>query len=205
MPLNKSIINNFGVGNILRGRHETNVSDKILRWILLFVTAYFHGCFWCATKPVCTRHSNLTCRIYSSRHQNLRFAYVTSLRVEGKQTQILCKPKTLLTQELRQRATKYRRWEIMLIEEQYMLGTHRLVSTTALLQLRLFIYWKWQWHLNSVKITDVHSREHGKWRSLVREEKTFRINVCYKGIISVLWKLKLEYYQVGEWKWDGES
>jgi hypothetical protein len=43
----------------------------------------------------------------------VRFAYVASLRVEGKQTHILCKPKTLPTQELRQRATKYSRWEIM--------------------------------------------------------------------------------------------
>jgi hypothetical protein len=45
----------------------------------------------------------------------MRFAYVISLRVEGKQTPILCKPKTLQTQKLRQRATKYCRWEIMFI------------------------------------------------------------------------------------------
>jgi hypothetical protein len=43
------------------------------------------------------------------------FAYVTSLRVEGKQTHTLCKPNTLTTYELRQRATKYCRWEIMFI------------------------------------------------------------------------------------------
>jgi hypothetical protein len=45
----------------------------------------------------------------------VRFAYVTSLQAEGKQTHILCEPKTLLTWELRQRATNYCRWEIMFI------------------------------------------------------------------------------------------
>jgi hypothetical protein len=45
----------------------------------------------------------------------VRFAYVTGLRVEGKQTHIPCKPKTLSTQELGRRATKCCRWEIMFI------------------------------------------------------------------------------------------
>jgi hypothetical protein len=45
----------------------------------------------------------------------VRFAYVASLRVEGKETHILCKPKTLPTQEMRQPATKYRRWEIVFV------------------------------------------------------------------------------------------
>jgi hypothetical protein len=43
------------------------------------------------------------------------FANVTSLWVEGRQTHILYKTKTLLTQELRQQATKYCCWEIMFI------------------------------------------------------------------------------------------
>jgi hypothetical protein len=51
----------------------------------------------------------------STRDQTMCFAYVTSLRVERKQTHILCKPKTSRTQELRQRDTKYCRWEIMFI------------------------------------------------------------------------------------------
>jgi hypothetical protein len=50
-----------------------------------------------------------------SRDQTVHFAYVTSSRVEGKQTHILCKPKTLPTEELRQRDTKYCRWEIMFL------------------------------------------------------------------------------------------
>jgi hypothetical protein len=37
----------------------------------------------------------------------LCLAYVTSLRVEGKQTHILCKPKKISKQKMRQRATKY--------------------------------------------------------------------------------------------------
>jgi hypothetical protein len=49
----------------------------------------------------------------SSWDQTVCFAYVTSLQVEGKQTHILHKPKTLLTYKLRQRATKYCHWEIM--------------------------------------------------------------------------------------------
>jgi hypothetical protein len=43
----------------------------------------------------------------------VRFGCVTMLRVEGKQTHILRKPKTLATREMRQRATKYCHWEIM--------------------------------------------------------------------------------------------
>jgi hypothetical protein len=56
------------------------------------------------------------CFVYvrSTRNQTVRFTYVTSLRVEGKQTHVLCKPKTS-TQEMRQRATKYCHWEIMFI------------------------------------------------------------------------------------------
>jgi hypothetical protein len=53
--------------------------------------------------------------MYCSRGESVRFAYITSLLIEGKQTHILCKPKILPTQELRQRATKYCRWEIMFI------------------------------------------------------------------------------------------
>jgi hypothetical protein len=49
----------------------------------------------------------------SSRDQTVCFAHVTSLRKEGKQTYILCKPNTLMAYELRQRATKYCRREIM--------------------------------------------------------------------------------------------
>jgi hypothetical protein len=49
---------------------------------------------------------------YSSRDQTVRFAYATSLRVEGKQTHMLCKSKPIETKQLRQRATKYCRWEI---------------------------------------------------------------------------------------------
>jgi hypothetical protein len=52
---------------------------------------------------------------YSSRGESVRFACVTSLRVEWKQTYILRKPKTLPTQETKQRATKYCRWKIMFI------------------------------------------------------------------------------------------
>jgi hypothetical protein len=43
----------------------------------------------------------------------VRFAYVTSVCVEEKQTHIQCKPKALPMQELRQRATMYCHWEIM--------------------------------------------------------------------------------------------
>jgi hypothetical protein len=57
-----------------------------------------------ACRPVCC-----------SRGESVRLAYVTSLWVEGKQTHILCKPKTLPTQEIRQRDTKYYRWDIMFI------------------------------------------------------------------------------------------
>jgi hypothetical protein len=53
---------------------------------------------------------------YCARVQIVRFAYVTSLWVEGKQTHVLCKLKTLLKQETRQRAAKNRRREIMLRE-----------------------------------------------------------------------------------------
>jgi hypothetical protein len=52
-----------------------------------------------------------------SRGQTVRFACITSLRLEGKQTHILCKLKTISTQELRQRATKYCRWEIMFVQD----------------------------------------------------------------------------------------
>jgi hypothetical protein len=52
----------------------------------------------------------LTC---CTRDQTVRFAYVTSLWVERKQTRILCTPQTLPTQELRQRDTKYCRWGMM--------------------------------------------------------------------------------------------
>jgi hypothetical protein len=52
---------------------------------------------------------------YCTRDQTVRYAYVTSLSVEGKQTHILCKPKTLPTYELRQRTTTYCHWEIKFI------------------------------------------------------------------------------------------
>jgi hypothetical protein len=41
---------------------------------------------------------------YCSRGESVRFAYVTSLRVEGKEMHILCKANILPTQEMRQRA-----------------------------------------------------------------------------------------------------
>jgi hypothetical protein len=49
---------------------------------------------------------------YSNRDQAVRFAYVTSLQLE---THILRNPKTLPASELRQRATKYCRWEVMFV------------------------------------------------------------------------------------------
>jgi hypothetical protein len=52
-------------------------------------------------------------RTNCSRGESVRFAYVTCLRVEGKQIHILRERKTLPTQELRQRATKYCSWKIM--------------------------------------------------------------------------------------------
>jgi hypothetical protein len=52
---------------------------------------------------------------YCIRDQTVRLAYVTSLWVEGKQVHVLCKPKTLSAQEMRQWATKYCCWEIMFI------------------------------------------------------------------------------------------
>jgi hypothetical protein len=67
--------------------------------------------------------------------QTVRFAHVTSLRVEGKQTHILCNPKTLLTHELRQRSTKYCRWEIMFIYGQRMLP-YLIPFPTPLIPLR---------------------------------------------------------------------
>jgi hypothetical protein len=45
----------------------------------------------------------------------VRFAYVTSLWVEENQKHMLCEPKTLSTQEMRQRAAKYCSWEIMFL------------------------------------------------------------------------------------------
>jgi hypothetical protein len=51
--------------------------------------------------------------MYCSRGESVRFVYVTNLRVEGKQTHILCETKTLSTQEMRQWATRYCRWEII--------------------------------------------------------------------------------------------
>jgi hypothetical protein len=55
--------------------------------------------------------------MYSTRDKTLRFAYVTSLLIEGNETHVglLRNPKTLPRQELRQRATKYCRWETMFI------------------------------------------------------------------------------------------
>jgi hypothetical protein len=55
------------------------------------------------------------CHGYNSQDETVRFAYVTNLRIEGKQTHILCNPNTLPIQEPRQRATKYCSWEIMFI------------------------------------------------------------------------------------------
>jgi hypothetical protein len=52
----------------------------------------------------------------------VRFAYVSILLVEGKQTHILLKPKTLSTQEKRERATRHCPWEIMLLWEVHMLS-----------------------------------------------------------------------------------
>jgi hypothetical protein len=52
---------------------------------------------------------------YSRRDQTVRFAYVTSLQVERKQTHILCKRKTSPTCKLRQRATKCCHCEIIVI------------------------------------------------------------------------------------------
>jgi hypothetical protein len=46
--------------------------------------------------------------------QIVDFAYITIFRVEGNQVRILCKSKPLPTSEMRQRATKYCRWEILL-------------------------------------------------------------------------------------------
>jgi hypothetical protein len=95
---------------------------------------------------------NVTLGQYSTRDQSVRFAYVTSLRAEGKQTHILCKPKTLSAKELRQRETKYCRWEVLftawtekasvpapppsplspLPSHSNGRGTHRLAPTTVL-------------------------------------------------------------------------
>jgi hypothetical protein len=50
---------------------------------------------------------------YCTQDQTVHFAYITSLWVEVKQTHILCKPKTLSTQEMRQQVTKYCCWEMM--------------------------------------------------------------------------------------------
>jgi hypothetical protein len=51
----------------------------------------------------------------SFRAETLRLAYVTILRLEGKQIHILCTSKTLPMKELRWRATKYCSWEITFI------------------------------------------------------------------------------------------
>jgi hypothetical protein len=68
---------------------------------------------------------------YSSRDQTVHFAYVTSFWVEGNQTHIglQCKPKTLPTKELRQRATNYCRWEIMFIV--WTVGLYASLSATS--------------------------------------------------------------------------
>jgi hypothetical protein len=52
---------------------------------------------------------------YCGQGESVRFAYVTSLRVEGKQKHMMREPEALPTQEMRQRATKYCRWEIMFV------------------------------------------------------------------------------------------
>jgi hypothetical protein len=49
-----------------------------------------------------------------TRDQTVHFAYVTSSWIEGKQMHLLCKPNTLPSQEVRQRAMKYCHWKIML-------------------------------------------------------------------------------------------
>jgi hypothetical protein len=53
---------------------------------------------------------NTTRHYYSGRDKTVRFAHVISLLVEGKRIPILCKPRK---HYLRQRATKYCRWEAM--------------------------------------------------------------------------------------------
>jgi hypothetical protein len=50
---------------------------------------------------------------YRSRGQSVSFINVNSLRTEGKQKHVLCKPKTSPAQEMRQRAQMYCRWEIL--------------------------------------------------------------------------------------------
>jgi hypothetical protein len=97
-------------------------------------------------------------RLYSTRDQAVRYAHVTTLLVEGKQTHIPCKPKTLPTQEMRQWATNCCGWEIMLkvwtenaspsarpsnpmplpfTSNDH--GTHRFVPTTVRLCTRLSV------------------------------------------------------------------
>jgi hypothetical protein len=62
-----------------------------------------------------TLGGNVLHEYYSSRDQTVRFAYVTSLRMKGKRTHVPCKPKTLPTYEVAQRAEKYCHWEIMFV------------------------------------------------------------------------------------------
>jgi hypothetical protein len=53
--------------------------------------------------------------MHGTRGEILRFACVINLQVEGKETPVLCEKKTLQIQELKQRAAKYCRWELMFV------------------------------------------------------------------------------------------
>jgi hypothetical protein len=61
------------------------------------------------------KHVTVALDLYCSRGQNVRFAYVTNLPEKGKQTLILCKPNTLLTQEMRLQDRKHCRWEMFIM------------------------------------------------------------------------------------------
>jgi hypothetical protein len=103
---------------------------RFLRWYfwtkLLRVGSGLTCCFCVLTRNLFICYLNLfnfwssinisfifirNCRLCSSGYQTARFAFVACLRVVGKQTRLLCKPNTLPTLALGQRATKYCRCE----------------------------------------------------------------------------------------------
>lgn len=68
----------------------------------------------CGPRQLRMPHASIAAPVYErSRDQSVRSAYVTILLVVGKQTHAVCKPKALLTQEMRRRPKKYCSWEII--------------------------------------------------------------------------------------------
>jgi hypothetical protein len=117
----------------------------------------------------------MACLLYSARDQTVRFAYVTSLRVEGKQTHIICEPQTLPLSELRQRATKYCRWEIMFV----VWTVYAFLSATPLIPLP-FISNGCETHTFApitVPLGDIALKSYTEYDALTSDGETLRVYV----------------------------